>query len=800
MTTLFIVESPGKIKKICAALGKSYVGEASFGHIMDLAENSMSIDFENNFNPIYVIPENKKKVVASLIKAAKKAKDVLIATDKDREGEMIGWNIAQILKLKNPKRIVFTDVQKKSVKDAVKNVGTIDLNVVYSQQGRRVLDRIIGYGLSPILDGFFESHNLSAGRVQSVVCRLIVDRENEIEKFFSKDNVNSHFHFEGIFYIPNTKNQQFKSQMFVKKLPLTSKPFKGELLKIPTEAEAKELLTMLMEALYKIQNVFAKKRMQSASPPYTTSSMQQDASHKFNFNGQRTMLAAQHLYEAGYITYMRTDSIILSDEALLNIEKYILENYDAKYYKKNIYKVNDKAQAAHECIRPTEIYTTTLVENGKIQQDEIKLYNLIWRRTVASQMSQAEYNDLNIQISISNLNKYYFSTCIASLVFDGFLILHKSVNYDEEIEDNEEDNEPKKSKINGALFTENTELDTINIKSIQEYQKPPFRYNYASILNILDDRHLNIGRPATIASLIPKLLLKKYVIVKDTKGKTFDSLCLSWTKQENDNQIITTSNIITLSKEKSKLTPTKLGIMITNYLTLHFEKIMDYQFTAKMEKNLDEIANGNLIWHKVIKEFYDEFNPLIMSRVNVNNINKGKDLKLLGEHNNKEIYVTTTKYGPAIKYVDGLNAKFLKIVEPLTIETITLDEAIKVIETIGGYPKLIGLFERKKILLKINNGSHYIAYDKKNFPSDKADLTLEEAIKIIKSSGKIALVRFENEQKVVSVYQGKENKYINIINKKTKKTYNVPLPDDEIIKDLTFDKINKIINNAYNKK
>ena len=803
---LFIVESPAKIKKICSLLGKTYIGASSYGHIMDLAKNNMSIEFENNFNPIYVINDDKKKVVKELVKAAKNAKEILIATDKDREGEMIAWNIAQALKLKNPKRIVFTSITKKSLQEAIKNVGTIDYNMVNSQKCRRVLDRLVGYELSPVLDSFMNSHNLSAGRVQSVVARLIVDRENEIENFFAANSINSHFQINGTFNIKKQK-PRLKASLYTKKAPLTTTPFKGDQSKIPTKTEAENLLTEMMSSIFKIQNVFVKKRIQSPSPPYTTSTLQQDASHKLSFNGRRTMLAAQHLYEAGYITYMRTDSTALCDEALKKIEEYILENHDKIYYKKTIYKTNDNAQGAHECIRPTEISTTELQEidgNDKIKQDEIRLYKLIWKRTVASQMAPAEYDDLNIQISISNLDKYYFSTCISALTFDGFLVLYKNINENKEEEEEEEnmsDTNTKlntNTKINTKLFTENTELDAVNIKAQQEYDKPPPRYNESSLLNKLDIKNLNIGRPATLVTIIQKILEKKYAEVKDTKGKDFKAFTLTWTK--NKEEITEESKTITLAKEKNKFMPTKLGIDVTNYLTLHFSKIMDYKFTANMEQKLDEIANGNLIWHEVIKEFYDEFHPLVMARVSVNNINKGANLKLLGKYENKDIYATTAKYGPVIKYLDGETVKFLKIVEPLTIETITLGQAIEVIEKNSEYPKLIGLFDRKQIILRKNNDSYYISYNKKTFPSDKPNLTLDEAIKIIKSNGKVPLFQLKNGFKICSVYQGKENRYMNILNTKTKNSYNIPLPDDEIIENLTLERINAIVNERFNKK
>ncbi len=793
---LFIVESPAKINKICAALGKTYTGLASYGHIMDLDNSNMSIDFDNNFNPIYVISADKKTVVSNLAKAAKSAKQVFLATDKDREGEMISWNIAQVLKLKNPKRITFTSLTKAALQDAIKNAGLIDENMVNSQKARRVLDRIVGYELSPLIDKFMGDRKLSAGRVQSVVCRLIVDRENEINNFFSNDNLNSYFQFNAIFSI---KKQELKAQLYTKKLPLTSQPFKGEISKIATKLDATNLLTSIIESIFTIENVFTKRRIQSPSTPYTTSTLQQDASNKLGFNSKRTMFAAQHLYEAGLITYMRTDSIILSDEALKNIEKYILETYPEVYYKKNVYKSNDDAQEAHECIRPTDVFTNSITEGGKIQQDEIKLYNLIWKRTVATQMRPAEYDDLNIQISISKLNKYFFGTCISSIVFDGFLIIYKAKNNTENEEEKDEDGETNNDneKFNVKLLVKDTKLNILNINAKQEYEKPPSRYNEASLINKLDVKNLNIGRPSTYATIMSKIVEKKYVKIDSNPGLDVNSFILSW--NHTDTEIKEETKKITLCKEKNKFMPTKLGIVITNYLILNFPKIMEYKFTSSMEQKLDEIASGKLIWHEVIREFYEEFHPLVMNIVNLNNIKHYKQ-ESLGKYLNGDIYASETKYGPSIKYVDGTVVKFFKIIEPLTVETITIDQAINIIKENIDYPKYIGMLERKKIMLKKNGNSYYIDYNKKTYPSTKNNLTLNEAVKIVESGGKTPLLQLKNDARICSIYQGKENRYITVLNTKTNKSYNVPLPDGENLKDLTMERINSIINAKYNKK
>lgn len=794
---LFIVESPAKINKICSLLGKQYKGISSYGHIMDLAEKTMSIDFEDNFNPIYVVIKNertdKNKVVADLIKAAKDVKQVYIATDKDREGEMIGWNIATALNLKNPKRIVFTSITKGALQKAIKEVGTINMDMVNSQKARRVIDRLVGFELSPLVDAHMMASRLSAGRVQSVVARLIVDRETEINKFFSNDNLSSFFQFVATFMI----KQQLKTQLYTKKAPLTSKPFKGEISKIGTKEEAVLLLNTMTNSKYTISHIFDKKRMQSAPIPYTTSTLQQDCSVKLSFNGKRTMLAAQHLYEAGYITYMRTDSIILSDDALNKIEKYILANYDEKYYKKTVYASKDGAQEAHEAIRPTDFDVVEIEPYDKIQNDEIRLYNLIWKRTVASQMSQAEYNDVNIQISIDKLDKYYFGACIPNLVFDGFLILYKVIDKenDDKVGDDDNVSVDNNKKFDVKNLVEGNVVDVVSINVTQKYDTPPSRYNEASLLNKLDVKHLNIGRPATLVNIIEKIIAQKYVEIKDVDGKEVNAVNMVWKKGGNVKEV---AKVLTLCKDKKRFVPTKLGIDITKYLVDNFTNIMDYQFTSLMEQKLDDIAKGKLVWHEVVREFYDEFHPLVMKFVNINKIKRLDVGNLLGEYLGKKVYASNTKYGPRVKYVDGETIKFFKFKEPLTLENLTIEDASKIISENLGYPKHIGIHERKKIVLNKNGDSYYLTFNKKNYSCDNKDITLEKAIECIKNGGKVSLLELKGDGKVFNVYKGKDNHYVNILNLNTKKTYNVPLPDGVVIGELTVGVLNRIVKERFN--
>lgn len=789
---LFIVESPAKINKICSLLGKQYKGASSYGHIMDLAEKSMSIDFENNFNPIYVVIKNertdKTKVIADLINAAKGAKQIYIATDKDREGEMIGWNIATALNLKNPQRIVFTSITKNALQKAIKNVGPINMNMVNSQKARRVIDRLVGFELSPLVDAHMNSSRLSAGRVQSVVARLIVDRENEIEKFFSNDNLSSYFLFVATFMI----KQQLKTQLYTKKD--NSKPFKGEISKIQNKDETLKLINTMTTSIYTISHIFDKKRMQSAPIPYTTSTLQQDCSVKMSFNGKRTMLAAQHLYEAGYITYMRTDSIILSDDALNKIEKYILANYDEKYYKKTVYESKDGAQEAHEAIRPTDIDVVDVEIGGKIGNDEVRLYNLIWKRTVASQMAQAEFNDVNIQISISNLDKHYFGACIPNLIFDGFLILYKTIDKENDGKEDNENINNKKFDVNNIVEGKN--VDIVSINCTQKYDTPPARYNEASLLNKLDIKHLNIGRPATLVNIIEKIIQQKYVEIKDVEGKMVNAFNISWKK---GNEVKEDVKIVTLCRDKKRFVPTQLGKDITDYLVTNFTTIMDYKFTTLMEQKLDDIAKGILVWHEVVREFYDEFHPLVMKFVDLNKIKRLDMGSLLGEYLGNKVYASNTKFGPRIKYIEGEKIKYFKFGDKLTLENLTIEDATKIISENIGYPKQIGLYERKKIVLNKNGESYYLSYNKKNYNCVNNDVTLGGAIEIIKSGGKTSLLELKDGNKVYNVYKGKDNYYVNILNVVTKKTYNVGIPDGVDHMSLNVGEINKLVNEKFGK-
>ena len=720
---------------------------------------------------------------------------------------MIAWSIAYVLGIKKPKRITFDSITKTDLLKSIKEPREIDYNLVDAQKGRRVLDRIVGYELSPLLDKQLGQRNLSAGRVQSVVTRLIIDRENEIKKFMSGD-LASFFKFKGTFF-ENNKSKSIITNLYNLESTTKDKLFKGDQAKIESEQESKNFLKKCMESKFIVNGIFEKTATRGPAPPFTTSTLQQDASRKLGFNVKRTMDAAQKLYEEGYITYMRTDSVNLSKDAMENIKKFVVEKYGANYYRAVEYKAKAKnVQEAHEAIRPTDAFTNNIIEKGKIGSDEIKLYMLIWKRTIGSQMKPAEYNVTSIQISISKDNKHFFMTEIQNLTFLGFLIAYgvtlnnnKIAEADEAGEDNEgEEDHDETSEINKNITIPKvgTELKVNNIQGTQEYNKPPSRYDEASLVKRLDPKDLNIGRPSTYATIINKIIMREYVKKTDLAGVEKDILTLTWAGSAKE--INEEKGKITLGKEKNKFVPTHLGIMVTNFLIAYFSKIMDYKFTASMEDKLDEIAAGEIKWYKVMKEFYDEFHPLVLKVLQSKTIIEDKYTRVIGKdpETGIDIIATMGKYGPMIKIcVSASKCKYAPIKEPLTIETITLDDALKLFE----FPKELGKYEKKKVLLNKGQYGYYITVgeskDKLKFPVDDPDISLEDVIEKIKEKEKYKLGTFKGEGKLYEILEGPYGKYIKITDTKTKKKTNVKLPEGTDIATLTVDKIKEIITQSF---
>ena len=736
MPILVIVESPGKIKKINSILGKDYLVKASVGHVRDLDHSNLGIDIENNFKPTYVISKDKKKVVNDLKSCVKSCSEVILAADEDREGEAIAASLAEVLNLKNPKRIVFNEITKNALTNALKNPRQINYNLVKAQETRRFLDRIVGFKVSPVLWSNISAGNLSAGRVQSVVVKLIIEKENEIENLKQE----AYYKITGTLHSQDNNTNKLNVMLYELDKDKTNKnSIKGSLLKLTKKEHVEKLLKVFDKSTYIVKLIEDKISKRNPSPPFITSTLQQEASRKFGYNIKSTMSIAQKLYENGHITYMRTDSTSLSEEALKACQDFITKNYGKKYHnKKNYVSKSKNAQEAHEAVRPTHI------ENPDIQgtNEEKKLYSLIWKRTVASQMSAAEVsiNNIFIEITHNKVIPYYFLAVNESIIFEGYLKVYNIKS--------EDDEDLQSSNTN---FKKGDKLNYEQIDSKQEYPKSIGRYNEANLVKKLED--LGIGRPSTYASIISKIQERKYVEKCNLDGeeKEINVCCmkpnkgLKWTKSKT-----------TLGKEKQKLVPTSIGKIVTEYLDNNFENIMEYKFTAKLENDLDKIVDGDKKWDKVLQKFWDELGPKIEKLLKENKAkNNGKFLGTLPE-TNTEIYATVARYGPVVKMVNGKDIKYAPINEPLTIDKITLDDALKLFE----YPKTIG--RHKDIEININKGKFglYVKYNGKNYPLKDNNLDLKSIIQIIEDKNKDLINEFTINKKIYQIRNGKYGPYI----------------------------------------
>lgn len=815
--TLVVVESPNKIKKIQSYLGNNYIVKATCGIILDLDQFSMSIDFDNNFEPIYKTSTEGRKssIIADLKREYKNASDILLATDKDREGEMIAWSVAYILKVKNPKRIVFTAITKKDITDAVKNPSTINYNMVNAQKARRILDRIVGFEVSPLLKyqltGF--KNALSAGRVQSVVVRIIVDLEDEIKELTSTE-LGTFFRCNGIF---KNKKSDLRATLYNIKDNAISK--------LTKEEDVKRFYETAMQSEYKVAEITEKNRSQNPAVPFETATLQQEANKKFGFTSKRTMDAAQKLYEEGLITYMRTDSVNLSDEALKNISDYVMEKYGKDYYRRMEYKTKTKnvqAQEAHEAIRPTDVFT--LVATGpKINADEKRLYELIWKRTVASQMQPAEFTCTNIKILISKNKEYYFLSSLEKMKFDGYLIIY---NIQEDQKDQEDPEDPDVPVINANVNIpkKGEKLDVKSIICNQDFVRPPTRYNEGSLIKKMGPKNLNIGRPSTYASIIEKIISRNYVEKKDIIGIEKQAKTFIWKNTpKTKNKLEEETKSLIIGKEKNKFVPTALGYKTNEFLVAKFPTIMDYKFTADMEKKLDKIAKGKDVWNDVIRVFYDEFHPIVLKCIQEKPAVKATNEKILGtDDDGNKITAVMTKYGPAVKKIitDTNDTFYASLEEPVTIENVTLDQALDLLK----YPIVLGTFDKKSVILKKGKFGLYISWNNCNISLDsktnnnnsddldlnaelEADLqelldkenlniqiTLNDAIKYIN-----AHLEKDNNKKIFKdktskyeIVDGKFGKYIRISSIKTGKSRNVKLPKNIDMDNITLGKVQEI--------
>ena len=788
---LVIVESPGKIKKIQSYLGSEYIVLASVGHIMDLPAKKLGIDIENNFTPSYEVLSGKKDIVKKLKSAAKTAKEVLIATDKDREGEMIGWNIAYQLGLKDPKRIVFDSITKSELVKAIEKPRKIDHAMVNAQKARRVLDRIVGYKLSPVLWRHIQK-GLSAGRVQSVIVKLIVSKETEIKDFFS-GTIPNYFKFIGNFREKNHKS--FKSELFNLKKKNSNGSFSGTKSQIETESEARIFLKNCMNSEFTVANIINKKSFRNSSPPFTTSSLQQEAARKLGFTVKQTMQTAQNLYNAGHITYMRTDAPNLSKDAMTSIKKYIQSKYGEKFYKETNYSPKTKnVQEAHEACRPSNINIETIQEDKNVKNFEIRLYDLIWKRTIASQMPPAEFDITNIQISMTKVEKYFFSTSIENLFFEGFLKVYNIKSIEDD--NNGQSDENKNIKVP----KKGTNLLVDNILGKQDYKNPPSRFSEASLVNKLDPKNLNIGRPSTYATFISTIQDRNYVRFGDVEGITKSSLSLEW---QGDNKVIENLDDIIVGNEKNKLIPTELGIVVNDFLNKNFPTIMDYKFTSNMEDSLDDVAEKGKDWIKVVETFYKTFYPQLEKVSKDPILVDDKFTRVLGkDERGIEIIATLGKHGPMIKACETkTKCNFAPIKKPLTIESITLEQAIKLLE----YPKILGKIDKKTVFLKKGKFGFYVTIGKSknqvkiSVPNE--NVSIEQVKELIAERKKKSLGEFEKDSKKYIILEGPYGKYIKILDSKSKKKKNIKLPEEynNKLNELTIEQILKIIDAHYKK-
>ena len=697
MKNLVIVESPAKAKTIEKFLGKDYTVKSSYGHIRDLAKKEMSIDVEANYEPQYQISDDKRSLVSDLQKAVKSADKVWLASDEDREGEAIAWHLQETLKL-NPKttqRIVFNEITKTAILHAIENPRGIDMNLVDAQQARRVLDRLVGYEISPILWSKIKPA-LSAGRVQSVAVRLIVERENEIKDFESKPyfRVIAQFH-------PVDSNKTLSTEL--------NRHFE-------TEGEAEAFLNGLAGASFKVSKIETKPAHRTPAPPFTTSTLQQEASRKLGFSVARTMQVAQQLYESGYITYMRTDSVNLSDLALSMAKKEITSQYGVEYVKTRRYQTKTKgAQEAHEAIRPTDMTAQSI----NAESAQRRLYELIWKRTVASQMSDAEIEKTEMEISISN-SKQKFGCSGEQVKFDGFLKVYLESTDDEE---------PTSGEKMLPRLPEGTLLTMDFCEAGEHWTQHPPRYTEASLVKKLED--LGIGRPSTYAPTISTILKREYIIKEDREGEGHNCIVLTL----KGGQVKRSERTDKGYAEKGKLFPTDIGCVVNDFLMDHFSNIMDYNFTATVEKDFDEIAAGKKEWRKVIDRFYVPFHKNIRQTQQNSQRTTGSRLLGIDPKSGKNVYAKIGRYGTLVQIGETNTDEkplFASMKKGQSIETITLDEALGLF----ALPRTLGMFEDKDVTVSIGKFGPYVRHNNKFYSLGKNDdpyeVTLERCIEIIR--------------------------------------------------------------------
>ncbi len=758
---LVIVESPAKAKTIEKFLGKDFKVMSSYGHIRDLKKKEISIDLKN-LEPEYEIPEEKRRIVSELKSNAKKAKKVWLASDEDREGEAISWHLCEVLGLdeKNTNRIVFHEITKNAILEAIEHPRHLDMNLANAQQARRMLDRLVGFSLSPVLWRKVKPQ-LSAGRVQSVAVRLIVEREREIQEFKPE----TYYRLTAVFMIDGQEVKAELDQRFSK------------------HEEALAFLEKCKDAQFSISSIQKKPLKRTPAPPFTTSTLQQEAARKLGFTVSQTMMVAQRLYENGHITYMRTDSVNLSSLCIGTAKSAVTELYGENYSKSRNYTTHSKgAQEAHEAIRPSYMEHSTI--QGTSQ--EKRLYELIWKRTIATQMADAEIEKTTVNISLSNAKEQFIATG-EKVTFDGFLKVYRESLGDDEVE-----NDDNISAM-PAVMKKGMAVEAMEVVSTQKFSQSPLRYTEASLVHKLEE--LGIGRPSTYAPTISTIQQREYVVKGDKKGEerqyAIDTLSNGTIASKNKKEIA--------GNEKGKLMPTDIGMVVNDFLMEYFPTIMDYNFTANVEEEFDSIADGKMDWHKMLKSFYKDFEPTVENTMKARSEHKAGE-RVLGEDpkTHKPVMVKIGRYGPLVQIGsadDKEKPLFAQLPKDKSLESITLEEALELFRL----PRTIGKFEGSNVTIGTGRFGPYVLHKKKyvSIPKDvdPLEITLEQAVALIEAEKKAEKQRhlktFAEDAKL-EVMNGRYGPYLAYDGK----NYRLPKSMHDKVDAMTYEECMAIINKS----
>lgn len=760
---LVIVESPAKAKTIEGYLGKDYVVASSYGHVRDLPKGNNAVDVENGFAPTYEISKDKKEVISQLKKLSKDAEIIYLASDDDREGEAISWHLQEALKLDETrtKRIVFREITKSAITNAIQNPRLIDLDLVNAQQARRILDRLVGFELSPILWKKVKA-GLSAGRVQSVAVRMVVEREREVEKFQAESFFKVHAQFD-----------LGDGKMLQAELPK----------RLKTEAEAKTFLESCINSQFEIEKLEKKPSKKSPAPPFTTSTLQQEASRKMGFSVSQTMTLAQRLYESGKITYMRTDSVNLSNDAVQGATKEIVTAFGNDYVQERTYKTKSSgAQEAHEAIRPTDFSASSIGGD----RNEQRLYELIWKRAIASQMADAQIEKTTAVINISN-NSEKLNAQGEVVKFEGFLKV-----YIESTDDEEEENTGQSKML--PPLKEGQQLVLDHMRAKEGFTRPPARYTEASLVKQLED--MGIGRPSTYAPTISTIQKRNYVVkeYRDGKERKYREINLKKGVVETNEKTEITG------AEKNKLFPTNLAMVVNDFLVEHFPNVIDFSFTATVEKEFDEIAKGKMEWDKMIGEFYKGFHSKVEDTKDVERASSERELGT-DPKSGKKVIVRLGRFGPLAQIGDSDDEQekpqFASLKKGQFLESITLEEALELFKL----PRQIGEFEGKVMTAAIGRFGPYIRHDGSFYSLSKEDdplsIDADRAIALIEAKRKAdkeKMIKTFPENDEVQILNGRYGPYIKVGKK------NVKIPKDKKPESLTLDECLELAEKTPEKK